>query len=155
MLLLPLATSPIRRLATNPRITTSRMIRSSERPLSSCKQQLCPFACSASLPAPSRAVSTLYLHKRDQRNNANYGCQSKLRTYSTKKPMNHNAELSLELETTYYSYIGSPFLIIFLYPACCLNFSLGIPRSPFASYSHLCCCCRSTLAPRVCPFCGL
>ncbi len=56
------------------------MIWSSERPLSSCKQQLCPFACSASLPAPSRAVSTLYLHKRDQRNNANYGCQSKLRT---------------------------------------------------------------------------
>ena len=32
----------------------SRIIWSSERPLSSCKQQLCLFACSTSLPAPSR-----------------------------------------------------------------------------------------------------
>ena len=30
---------------------------------------------------------------------------------------------------------------------CCVNVFLGIPRSPFASYSHLSGCRRSTLAP--------
>ena len=71
--------------AINSRITKSRIIWASERPLSSCKQQLCLFACSTSLPAPSRAVSTWYLHKRDQPNNASCCCQSKLRTYSAKR----------------------------------------------------------------------
>ena len=41
----------------------------SEGPLSSWKQPLCLFACSTSLPAPFRAVSTWYTHKRDQPNN--------------------------------------------------------------------------------------
>ena len=59
----------------NSRITESRIIWSSERPLSSCKQQLCLFARYASLPAPSRAVCTWYLHKRDQPNNASCCCQ--------------------------------------------------------------------------------
>ena len=93
-----LANSPIRGLAMNSKITKSRIVWSSERPLSSCKQQLCLFACSTSLPAPSRAVSTWCLHKRDQPNNASCCCccQSKLRTFSAeKKSMNHNAEFSL------------------------------------------------------------
>ena len=34
---------------------------------------------------------------------------------SPKKAMNHNAEFSLEQQTTYYSYIGSRFLIMYLY----------------------------------------
>ena len=97
MLLLALANSPIRRLAMNSRITKSRTIWSSERSLSSCKQQLCLFAYSTSLPAPSRAVCTWYSHMRGQPNNASCCCQSKIRTYSAKKPMNHNAEFSLSV----------------------------------------------------------
>ena len=104
MLLLALASSPIRRLAMNSRITKSRIIWSSERPLSSCKQQLCPFACATSLPAPSRAVSSWYPHKRDQPNNASCCCQSKLGTYSTPKKLWTKTPNSLYEQQTAYAY---------------------------------------------------
>ena len=35
--------------------------------------------------------------------------------YSAKNTTNHNAESSLEQQTTYYSYTGSRFLLIFLF----------------------------------------
>ena len=95
MLLLALAIFQIRRLAMNSRNTKSRIIWASERPLSSCKQQLCLLACSTSLLEPSRAVSIWYPHKRDQPKNASCCCRSKVRTYPAKKTVNHNAELSL------------------------------------------------------------
>ena len=57
-----------------------RIILSSEQPLSSCKQQLCLFTCSVTLPADSRTWSTGYPHKRDQPNNASCSCESELRT---------------------------------------------------------------------------
>ena len=80
MLLLGLAHFPIFRLAMNWRITKSRILWSSGRQLSSWKQQLCRFACSTRLSAPSRAVSTLYPHKLDQPNNTCCFRQSELRT---------------------------------------------------------------------------
>ena len=114
MLLLALANSPIRRLAMNSSIMKSRIIWSSERPLSSCKQQLCLFACSTSLPAPPLAISTWYPQKRDQPNNASCCCQGGYVLRIPPKNMNHNAEFSQEQQSTYYSYIGSRFLIILL-----------------------------------------
>ena len=85
MLLFALANSSIRRPAMNSRFKKSPIIWASERPLSTCKQKLCLFACSTSLPSLSRAVSTWYPHSRDQPNNASCCCQIKLRTYSAKQ----------------------------------------------------------------------
>ena len=53
----------------------------------------CLFACSTSLPAPFRAVSTWYSHKRDQPNSARccYRSDYVLLIRTQPKNMNHNA----------------------------------------------------------------
>ena len=51
----------------------------------------CLFACSTSLPAPFRVVSTWYSHKRDQPNSARCCCRRDVLLRTQPKNTNHNA----------------------------------------------------------------
>ena len=104
MLLLALANSPIRRLAMNSIVTKSRIIWFSERPQSGCinNSSVCSLVpvcqhrpvryllgistSAINLTMPAAAVKVSYVLRIPPEN------------------MNHNAELSLEQQTTYYSY---------------------------------------------------
>ena len=69
----------------------------------------CLLACSTSLPAPFRAVSTWYSHKRDQPNNA-CCCRSDyvLQIRTQPKIMNHNALFSQQQQTAGYYHTRVP-----------------------------------------------
>ena len=83
-----------------------------QQPLTRYKQQPCLFACSASLPAPPRVVSTWLPHSRDQRNKC---CVAaiKVNTPAKENVYQTNAEFSLQnhKQTSDYSRNGSRSLI--------------------------------------------
>ena len=80
-----------------------------QQPLTRYKQQPCLFACSASLPAPPRVVSTWLPHSRDQRSKC---CVAaiKVNTPAKENVYQTNAEFSLQnhKQTSDYSRNGHP-----------------------------------------------
>ena len=100
MLLIALANSPIRRPAMNSRTKKSRIIWSSERPLSSCKQQLCLRVLPVCQHRPVRYPLGIPTSANNQTMPAAAVKVSHVRT-PPKKTMDLNAKFSLEEQTAY------------------------------------------------------